>query len=103
MGSWDAAEALPLEALEVASPQEIGARIMPLAQCLPGMRQVQVGAAEAQHVRQGRPLAFAEADWALGEQVRIATATELVAVARVQRLSPQTVLAPVRVFGGGGQ
>jgi tRNA pseudouridine55 synthase len=103
VGSWGAAEALTLAALEDASPQEIGARIMPLAQCLPRMRQVQVGAAEAQHVRQGRPLTFAEADWVLGEQVRIATATELVAVARVQRLSPQTVLAPVRVFAGSGQ
>ena len=35
-----------------------------------------------------------------GEQVRVLENANLVAVAQVQTLTPQAVLAPVRVFGG---
>lgn len=98
VGSWRVDGALPLTALEDLGPREIAARITPLAECLPGMRRVEVGPTEAQHLRQGRPLTCAAADLALGEQVKIATETELVAVARVERASPEAVLAPMRVF-----
>ena len=34
-----------------------------------------------------------------GEQVRVLSDAELVAVAQIRSLTPQAVLAPVRVFG----
>ena len=79
--------------------EELGQRIIPLAHCLPGMRPVEVGPAEARQLRQGQLLVRPADDFQDGEQVRVLADAELVAVAQVRSLTPQVVLAPVRVFG----
>jgi tRNA pseudouridine55 synthase len=98
VGPFRVEEALPLTALEELALGDISWRIMPLAQCLPGMKQVPVGPEQARQMRQGRPL-LEEADGlAAGEQVQVVTDAGLVAVARVQGRAPQLCLSPVRVF-----
>jgi tRNA pseudouridine55 synthase len=100
VGTFRVEEALPLAALS-ASPEEVQSRIIPLKDCLPGLKPIWVGAEEARQLRQGRPLDCPENGLSPGEQVKVLTDTELVAVARVRHLDPQTVIVPVRVFGGG--
>jgi hypothetical protein len=50
-------------------------------------------------LRQGQLLVRPADDLQDGEQVRVLADAELVAVAQVRSLTPQMVLAPVRVFG----
>jgi tRNA pseudouridine55 synthase len=99
VGPFQVDEALPLAAFDEVSREELANRIIPLSSCLPGMRPIEVDAAAARQLRQGRPLVHGAAGLHDGEQVRVLAAAELVAVARVENLRPQTVLAPVRVFG----
>jgi tRNA pseudouridine55 synthase len=98
VGPFAVADALPLAALPELSRNDLMSRIVPLASCLPGLRPIEVDAAAARQLRQGRPLVHGATDLHEGEQVQVLTEAELVAVARVQNLTPQTVLAPVRVF-----
>jgi tRNA pseudouridine55 synthase len=103
VGSLRVEEAITLEALAKLGREELAQRIIPLAHCLPGMRPVEVGPAEARQLRQGQLLARALEDFKDGEQVQVLANAELVAVAQVRSLTPQAVLAPVRVFGRSEQ
>jgi tRNA pseudouridine55 synthase len=98
VGPFRVEDALPLAALEILSQGELAIRIVPLSSCLPGMRAVEVDAAAAGQLRQGRTLVHSGVDLNQGEQVRVLEDSKLVAVAEVRNLAPQTVLAPVRVF-----
>jgi tRNA U55 pseudouridine synthase TruB len=99
VGQFRVEDALPLAVTEELSREELADRIVPLSSCLPGMRPIVVDAAAARQLRQGRTLVHGAVDLHQGEQVRVLTDSELVAVAQVRNLAPQTVLAPVRVFG----
>ena len=103
VGGLRVEEALPLAALDELGREELGRRIIPLSDCLLGMRPVEVGLAEARQLRQGQLLVRPAEDLQDGEQVRVLSDAILVAVAQVRSLTPQMVLAPVRVFGMGEQ
>ena len=96
-------EALSLAALTELGREELESRIIPLVHCLPGLRPVEVGPAEARRLRQGQLLVRPADDLQDGEQVRVLADATLVAVAQVRSLTPQMVLAPVRVFAGSEQ
>jgi tRNA pseudouridine55 synthase len=96
VGPFRVDEALPLAALNEVSREELAAWIMPLTACLPGLRPV--AAAEARRLRQGQLLRRPADDLRDGERVQVLNGAELVAVAQVKGLTPQAVLAPVRVF-----
>ncbi len=98
VGGFRVEEALPLAALENLSLEELTGRIIPLRDCLPGLRPAPVEPEAAQRLRQGQPVPLAENGFREGEQVRVLSAGELVAVAQVRRAVPQAVLAPIRVF-----
>jgi tRNA pseudouridine55 synthase len=99
VGALRVEAALALAELAELSREELGRRIIPLAQCLPGMRPVEIGPEEARQLRQGRLLERPANGFTDGEQVRVVSAAELVAVAQIKSLTDQMVLAPVRVFG----
>jgi tRNA pseudouridine55 synthase len=98
VGPFRVDEALPLAVLEELSEEDLASRIVPLSSCLPGLRPIEVDAAAARQLRQGRPLVHGATDFRDGERVRVLADAELVAVAQVRNLTPQVVLAPVRVF-----
>jgi tRNA pseudouridine55 synthase len=98
-GGFRVEEALPLAYLDELSREEVACRIIPLSACLPGLPPVEVDEAAARQLRQGRPLVHGAADLRDGQQVRVLSHSQLVAVARVKNLAPDAVLAPVRVFG----
>jgi tRNA pseudouridine55 synthase len=98
VGPFKVDDALTLATLADLSPEEVMSGIVPLTSCLPGMRPIEVDAAAARQLRQGRPLVHGTGDLLDGEQVRVLADAELVAVAQVRNLTPQVVLAPVRVF-----
>jgi tRNA pseudouridine55 synthase len=100
VGPFRVEDAIPLATLDELSPEALESRIVPLTECLPGLRPIEVDAASARQLRQGRPLVHGAADLYDGEQVQILADAELVAVAQVKNLTPQAVLAPVRVFLG---
>jgi tRNA pseudouridine55 synthase len=100
VGALRVQEALPLAALAELSREELVQKIIPISCCLPGMRPVEVGVAEARQLRQGQLLMRPADGFRDGEQVQILSDAELVAVAQVRSLAPQAVLAPVRVFWG---
>jgi tRNA pseudouridine55 synthase len=101
VGALRVEEALALERLTELGREELGQRIIPLSHCLPGMRLIEVGPAEARRLRQGQLVMRPGDDFKDGEQVQLLAEDELVAVAQVRSLPPQAALAPVRVFGGG--
>jgi tRNA pseudouridine55 synthase len=98
VGPFKVDDALTLVNLEELSPEGLVSRIVPLNDCLPRLRSIEVDAAAALQLRQGRPLVHGAADLRDGEQVRVLADAELIAVAQVRNLTPQAVLAPVRVF-----
>jgi tRNA pseudouridine55 synthase len=98
VGPFKVGDALPLAALGEISREDLAVRIIPLPSCLPGLRPVEVDAAAARLLRQGRPLVHGAADLQPGEQVRVLAEAELVAVAQVKHLTPEPVLAPIRIF-----
>jgi len=100
VGALRVEEALPLSALAELGREELARRIIPIARCLPGMRPVAVGLAEARQLRQGQLLVRPADGLKAGEQVQVLSDATLVAVALVKSLTPQAVLAPVRVFSG---
>lgn len=109
VGPFKVEQAVPLAAVEKAGPEELQTWIIPLKDCLPGLRPVVLGPEEARRLRQGRPLPWPGDDLTPGERVRVLTDQELVAVACVQNLGHQTVLRALRIFfseqlaTGGGQ
>jgi tRNA pseudouridine55 synthase len=98
VGALRVEEAMTLAALAELGREELARRIIPISRCLPGMRPVAVGLAEARQLRQGQLLVRPADDFTDGEQVQVLADAELVAVAQVRSLTPQAVLAPVRVF-----
>ncbi len=100
VGALRVEEALSLAAVTELGREELESRIIPLVHCLPGLRPVEVGPAEARRLRQGQLLVRPAEDLRDGEQVRVLADAALVAVAQVRSLTPQMVLAPVRVFAG---
>jgi tRNA pseudouridine55 synthase len=103
VGSFRVDQALTLEALTEPSWEELVKRIIPLSECLPGLRPVAVGPEEARRLRQGQLLVRPADNIQAGEQVRVLVEAELVAVAQVRSLTAQAVLAPMRVFGISAQ
>jgi tRNA pseudouridine55 synthase len=101
VGPFAVEAALPLAALAEMTGEELASRLIPLARCLPDLKQVTVAPEQVRQIRQGRSLLWAGNGLALGEQVRVMAETELVAVARVQGKPDQTLLSPVRVFASG--
>ena len=71
VGAFRVEEALALAALAELGREELDQRIIPLAQCLPGMRPVEIGRAEARRLRQGQLLVRPAEDLPDGEQVRV--------------------------------
>ncbi len=67
VGAFRVEEALDLAALSELGREELEPRIIPLAQCLPGMRPVEVGPAEARRLRQGQLLVRPVEDFPDGE------------------------------------
>ena len=102
VGPFRVEEALPLVALEELAVEDISRRIIPLAQCLTGMKRVSVDPEQARQMRQGRPLLDVADGLAPGDQVQVVSGAGLVAVARVQGRAPQACLSPVRVFAPEG-
>jgi tRNA pseudouridine55 synthase len=98
VGPFRLEDAVTLEALEHGGLDAGLARLIPLNACLPGIRQVKVGPAEAAKVRQGQALAREAADFHPEELVQVLTAGEMLALARVRRQGDRVVLAPVRLF-----
>jgi tRNA pseudouridine55 synthase len=98
VGSFQVAEALSLSDFEQLGPEEQQARIIPLADCLPGLRQLNVSQEEAGKLRQGQALAWQDDGFPADEPVRVMTAGELLALARMRRHADQVIIAPVRVF-----
>ena len=85
VGSFQVEDALSLADLENIGPEEQLARIIPLADCLPEMRQLNVGPEEAGKLRQGQALAWQDDDFPPDEPVRVMTAGELLALGRMRR------------------
>ncbi|HZK13674.1 MAG TPA: hypothetical protein VFC55_04100, partial [Desulfobaccales bacterium] len=103
VGALRVEEAVSLAALAELGREELERRIIPMARCLPGMRPVEVGLDEVRQLRQGQLLVRPADDFKDGEQVQVLSDAELVAMAQVKSLTPQAVLAPVRVFAGKEQ
>ncbi|MDP3182562.1 MAG: tRNA pseudouridine(55) synthase TruB, partial [Desulfobaccales bacterium] len=103
VGPFKVEAALPLNSLEEAGYEEIWARLIGLADCLPGLRRVVVEPDQAQYLRQGRPVQYLKDDLNGGERVRVLLGQDLVAVALVRAADSQTWLTPIRVFSGSQQ
>jgi tRNA pseudouridine55 synthase len=103
VGPFKVEAALPLTALKKANYEEISARLIPLGECLPSLKQVVVDADQARSLRQGRPVPYLTNDLGGGERVRVLLSQELVAVASVRAADSQTWLTPIRVFPGSQQ
>jgi tRNA pseudouridine55 synthase len=99
VGPFRVEEALSLEALRELSREELAARIIPLAECLPGLREIKVGPEEAARLGHGQALPWPENNFYPRERVRVLAGGDLLAVAEVQGEAERKVLAPVRVFG----
>jgi tRNA pseudouridine55 synthase len=102
VGSFGVEEALTLAGLEELGLAELVARLIPLARCLPGMKQVTVAPEQARQIRQGRPLLWTADMLTHGEQVQVLAGEDLAAVARVQGRSGEAWLSPMRVFAPEG-
>lgn len=99
VGPFRLEEAIILEELE--EPEKaalIRQRLIPLADCLPGLPAVHVDRLQARRLAQGQTLPWSEAVPPLGAKVRVLTEGELVAVAAVCAQGARRVLAPRRVF-----
>jgi tRNA pseudouridine55 synthase len=99
VGPFKVDEALPLEGLRDLTREELASRIIPLAECLPGLRALSVGLEEEGLLRNGRHLPWLENNLVPGERVRILAGGELLAVAEVRGGADKLAVAPVRVFG----
>lgn len=100
VGPFRLEEALTLEELEEAGAEAVLPRLIPLSQCLPGLRQVSVDLREAAKLRQGQAVRRPLADFRPQELVRVMAAGRLLALARIRPRDSGVVLAPVRVLAG---
>lgn len=98
VGPFKVEEALTLEALGELSREELAARIIPLADCLPELQALPVGPEEAERLRQGQALPWPGNRLSPGERVRVLQDKELLALAEVRAEAERLVLAPIRVF-----
>jgi len=98
VGPFAVEEALTLEALRELSREELASRIIPLADCLPGLQEIKVGPEEAERLGHGQTLPWPENNLSPGERVRVLAGGDLLAVAEVRGEAERKVLAPVRVF-----
>jgi tRNA pseudouridine55 synthase len=99
VGPFKVEEALGLEAVRELSREELAARIIPLAESLPGFKALDAGPKEAEFLRQGRIIPWPGNDLNPGEKVRVLAEGELLAVAEVRGEADKLAIAPVRVFG----
>ncbi|MFZ5452370.1 MAG: tRNA pseudouridine(55) synthase TruB [Thermodesulfobacteriota bacterium] len=98
VGPFQVEAALPLEAMQELTREELASRIIPLAECLPGLRGLTVGPEEAERLGYGQALPWPGNNLVAGEKVRILTGGNLLAVAEVRMERERLVLAPVRGF-----
>ncbi|MDD2903010.1 MAG: tRNA pseudouridine(55) synthase TruB, partial [Syntrophales bacterium] len=98
VGPFQVEEALGLEALKELSREELASRVIPLAECLPGLKALEVGPEEAERLGYGQALPWPGNNLVAGEKVRILTGGDLLAVAEVRIERERPVLAPVRGF-----
>ncbi|HEY9073786.1 MAG TPA: tRNA pseudouridine(55) synthase TruB, partial [Desulfobaccales bacterium] len=98
VGPFRVEEALSLADLEEAAPEARLAGIIPLAACLPEIRQVEVSPEEAGKLRQGQALAWREESFQPDELLRVLAAGELLGLGKIRCLEDRVVLAPIRVF-----
>jgi tRNA pseudouridine55 synthase len=99
VGPFQVEEALTLEAMEEMASEELASRIIPLGDCLPGYKILEVGPEDAVHLGHGRTLPWPGNHVVPGERVRVLAAGDLLAVAEVRGEPDRLELAPVRVFG----
>lgn len=99
VGPFRVEEALDLEAVREMPKEELVSRIIPLRDCLPGLKALPVGPEEAEFLRQGRALPRPGNNLTPGERVRVLTDGALLAVAEVRGEGDKLSIAPVRVFG----
>lgn len=99
VGPFKVDEALSLEVMVALTREELAARIIPLAACLPGFKALPVGPEDAEFIRHGRTLPCPLDRFVTGELVRVLAGEELLAVAQVRDEGDKPLLAPVRVFG----
>lgn len=99
VGGFRVEEALTPEAMGELSRHELAARLIPLPQCLPGLRVLAVGPEEAERLRHGQAVPWEDDGLSPGEKVRVLLDGALLAVAEVRGDPERPVLAPVRVFG----
>ncbi len=99
VGHFRVEEALPLSKVdeEGCFPEVLG-RIIPLSQCLPGMRPLPAGPGELRCLQQGQAVPCPENGLEPGEHIRVLDGENLAAVALVRHRGDQKMLAPVRVF-----
>jgi len=99
VGPFRVEQALTLEAIEEMASEELASRIIPLRDCLPELKALQVGPEEAERLRHGQTLPWPGNHVVQGERVRVLAAGDLLAVAEVRGEPDRLELAPVRVFG----
>lgn len=91
--------ALSLEQVtQTLSREEIQNQLIPLAQCLPRLREVRVDGFQARRLTQGQALPWTKNGLAPGEPVKVLAGADLVALAEVRQQGAGKVLAPIRVF-----
>ena len=99
VGPFKVEEALTLEALAELTREELASRIIPPAASLPGLQPLTVGPEDAARLGHGQALPWPGNNLKPGEQVRVLTGGDLLAVAEVRVEAERLLLAPVRVFG----
>jgi tRNA pseudouridine55 synthase len=99
VGPFRVEQALTLEAIKEMAAEELASRIIPLPDCLPGLKALPVGPEDAAHLRHGRTLPWPGNHLLQGERVRVMAGGDLLAVAAVRAEADRLVLAPERVFG----
>lgn len=99
VGPFRVEAALSLETMRDMTREELASRIIPLAECLPGLRALEVQPEEAARLGHGQALPWPENNFSPGERVRVLAHGDLLAVAEVRGEPERKVLAPVRVFG----
>jgi tRNA pseudouridine55 synthase len=99
VGPFRVEDALTLEAMEEMAREELSSRIIPLRDCLPGCKILEVGPEDAARLSHGRTLPWPGNYLVTGERVRVLAGGDLLAVAEVRGEPDRLELAPVRVFG----
>jgi tRNA pseudouridine55 synthase len=103
VGPFKVEDALALETIGEMTIEERQNRLIPLAECLPGLPAVAIGEREALRLRRGQAIAGPLNGFQAGQQVRVMSGPDLVAVAQMCQGASQMLLAPVRVFHRGDQ